>query len=92
MAKIMMWDLKNIFNEYRVAEAICDKAEEAYAEDCENEAVEAEFDRTYKESCRLLEKLINGIVEITGGRIDKKTARMMVLSQRERLESLFNRV
>lgn len=92
MAKIMMRDLKNIFNEYLKAEAICDKAEEAYEADCENEAIEAEFDRTYKESWGLLEKLTDGIVEITGGRIKKRTARMMVISQRERLENLFSRV
>ena len=81
-------ELRKLYREYRIAERICDRAEAAYEADCENEAVEAEFDRTYKESCKILDKLIGGIVEITGGRIDKKTARMMIITKNTEMEAI----
>lgn len=84
-------ELKKLYAEYVEAEAISDAADAAYEADCENEAVEAEFDRTYKEAMAALGKLVDGIVAFTNGAIDKKTARMMVIAKKDRLEAILNR-
>lgn len=82
--------LKNLYNEYIRKEEISDAADEAWENDYDNEELERAFDEAYKEQAEAMNRVIDGIVEITSGRIDKRTAHTMLLKGRDTLTSLFN--
>lgn len=52
---------------------------------------EAEADMLYREVYELSDRIANVIVIITGGHIDKVTARMMVTNKREDVERILNK-
>jgi hypothetical protein len=82
--------LKNLYNEYLKKEEISDAADEAWENDYESEELEAAFDKAYKEQAEAMNEVINGIVEITNGQIDKRTAHTMILKGRDTLTKLFS--
>lgn len=52
---------------------------------------EAEADMLYREVYELSDRIANAIVIITGGHIDKVTARMMMTNKREDVERILNK-
>ena len=52
---------------------------------------EAEADMLYRDEYELSDRIANAIVIITGGHIDKVTARMMVTNKREDVERILNK-
>lgn len=52
---------------------------------------EAEADVLYREVYELSDRIANAIVIITGGHIDKVTARMMMTNKREDVERILNK-
>lgn len=52
---------------------------------------EAEADVLYREGYELSDRIANAIVIITGGHIDKVTARMMLSNKREDVERILNK-
>ena len=52
---------------------------------------EAEADVLYREVYELSDRIANAIVIITGGNIDKVTARMMLSNKREDVERILNK-
>ena len=52
---------------------------------------EAEADVLYREVYELNDRIANAIVIITGGHIDKITARMMLSNKREDVERILNK-
>ena len=52
---------------------------------------EAEADMLYREVYELSDRIANAIVIITGGHIDKVTARMMLSNKREDVERILNK-
>ncbi len=63
-------------------------AEEHYDE-IKSEQYEQEGDSIYEKLYALIENAADQIVSITSGRIDKKTARVMLRTKRTELERLF---
>lgn len=63
-------------------------AEEHYDE-AKSEQYEQEGDSIYEKLYALIENAADQIVSITSGRIDKKTARVMIRTKRTELEKLF---
>ena len=63
-------------------------AEEHYDE-VKSEQYEQEGDNIYEKLYALIENAADQIVSITLGRIDKKTARVMIRTKRTELEKLF---
>lgn len=62
--------------------------EEHYDED-KSEQYEQEGDSIYEKLYALMENAADRIVSITSGRVDKKTARVMIRTKRTELEKLF---
>ena len=85
-------DLKRLFKAYERAEAAANKAYDLYDAEPENDAAEKAFDDAYKAEFKAFESLADGIAEITGGMIDKKTARTMIRVKRAELKALINRM
>ena len=52
---------------------------------------EAEADVLYREVYELSDRIANAIVIITGGHVDKVTARMMLANKREDIERILNK-
>lgn len=52
---------------------------------------EAEADVLYREVYELSDRIANAIVIITGGQVDKVTARMMLANKREDVERILNK-
>jgi hypothetical protein len=52
---------------------------------------EAEADVLYREVYELSDRIANAIVIITGGYVDKVTARMMMTNKREDVERILNK-
>lgn len=63
-------------------------AEEHYDE-VKSEQYEQEGDSIYEKLYTLIENAADQIVSITSGRIDKKTARVMIRTKRTELKKLF---
>ena len=82
--------LKNLYNEYLRKEEISDAADEAWENDYDNEELERAFDEAYRDQAEAMDRVIDGIVEITSGRIDKRTAHTMLLKGRDALTSLLS--
>lgn len=62
---------------------------EEHYDEGKSEEYEQQGDKIYEKLCALIEEVVNQIVSITSGSIDKKTARVMVRTKREALERLF---
>ena len=81
-------DIRTILKHLELAEHILDTLDEEYAKNPENEALEAEWASAFKKERELHDKLEAAIVEITGGKIDRKVAHGLVGKHREALKDL----
>lgn len=75
-------ELKKRLEELERLERIADRAEDEMMADPTNEEKENIFDEAYKAEFAAFMAAANLIVEMTGGRIDEKTARTMVRTKR----------
>ncbi len=82
--------MKELLKALNEAEAIANKFDEAWEADPENEELEKAFDEAYQKEHIAFENLVTEIVKITNGKIDKKTASVMVRAKRTELENLIN--
>lgn len=87
-----MEKLKELFNQLESAEEETLLLDSLIEENPENEAIEAEWDTAYKKEYDIKMSLANHIVEMTSGKIDLKTANMMILSKREQLKTLILKI
>ena len=80
--------LKRMLEELSKLEKISIQAENEMVEDPTNEKKEKVFDEAYKAEFSLFMEIIEFIVKISNGKINEKTARAMVHTQREKILSL----
>ena len=80
--------LKRTLAELEVLEKAGQEAESAYDADFMNPEKESAFDATYKAEWNKAEEAVKLVVKMTGGKIDKKTARAMINSKREEIKKL----
>ena len=87
-----MQKLKELFNQLESAEAETIRLDSLVEENPENESLEEAWDEAYKKEYDIKMLLASHIVEMTGGKIDLKTANMMILSKREQLKTLILKI
>lgn len=83
-----MNELKKRLEKLTMLEKIANQAENEMMEDPANEEKENAFDEAYKEEFAAFMAVSELIIEMTGGRIDAKTARTMVQTKRNEILSL----
>lgn len=88
----MMNEFKTLWNAYRAAEEKMNIIDKAYELDPENEELETKWDVAYKAEYNAKEQVVEKIIELTAGQVDKKTANMMILTKRENLEALIEKI
>ncbi len=84
--------MKELMKALEVAEAKANKADSEWEADPENKELEKAFDEAYTAEHKAFEALVEKIVSITSGRIDRKTAATLIRSKRKELESLVSRI
>lgn len=90
--KDMLKRLKGIEKEMNEKENMSEYWMDEEHQDFEKAArYEAEADVLYREVYELSDRIANAIVIITGGHIDKVTARMMLSNKREDVERILNK-
>lgn len=90
--KDMLNRLKGIEKEMNEKENMSEYWMDEEHQDFEKAArYEAEADVLYREVYELSDRIANAIVIITGGHIDKVTARMMMTNKREDVERILNK-
>jgi hypothetical protein len=90
--KDMLNRLKGIEKEMNEKENMSEYWMDEEHQDFEKAArYEAEADVLYREVYELSDRIANAIVIITGGHIDKVTARMMLSNKREDVERILNK-
>lgn len=90
--KDMLNRLKGIEKEMNEKENMSEYWMDEKHQDFEKAArYEAEADVLYREVYELSDRIANAIVIITGGHIDKVTARMMLSNKREDVERILNK-
>ena len=82
--------MKELLNKLKEAEMMADKADAAWEADPENEELEKAFDNAYEKQWIAFEELVNKIVIVTDGKINKKTAATMIRKKRNEIEMLIN--
>ena len=87
-----MQKLKELFNQLELAEAETIRLDSLVEENPENGALEEAWDTAYKKEYDIKMLLANHIVTFTRGKIDLKTANMMILSKREQLKTLILKI
>ena len=87
-----MEKLKALFNQLEVAEAETLRLDSLVEENPEDETIEAEWDSAYKKEYDVKMSLANHIVSMTSGKIDLKTANLMIQSRREQLKTLILKI
>ena len=87
-----MQKLKELFNQLESAEAETIRLDSLVEENPEDESLEEEWDTAYKKEYDIKMLLASHIVEMTSGKIDLKTANMMILSKREQLKTLILKI
>ena len=87
-----MQKLKELFNQLELAEAETIRLDSLVEENPEDEALEEAWDTAYKKEYDIKMLLASHIVEMTSGKIDLKTANMMILSKREQLKKLILKI
>ena len=87
-----MQKLKELFNQLESAEAETIRLDFLVEENPEDESLEEAWDEAYKKEYDIKMLLASHIVEMTGGKIDLKTANMMILSKREQLKTLILKI
>lgn len=86
-----MKNLKDLLKALKIAEENANKADAAWECDPENEELEVAFDKAYAKEHEAFENLVDEIVKVTAGKIDRNTARTMIIKKRNQLEALINR-
>lgn len=86
-----MKNLKDLLKALKIAEENANKADAAWENDPENEKLETAFDKAYEKEHKAFENLVDEIVKVTGGKIDRNTARTMIIKKRGQLEALIAR-
>ena len=87
-----MQKLKELFNQLELAEAETIRLDSLVEENPEDETLEEAWDTAYKKEYDIKMLLASHIVEMTSGKIDLKTANMMILSKREQLKTLILKI
>lgn len=77
--------------EYRNARSISDMLDRAYMEDPDNAEIERRWDEAYRDYITAMDKLVHEITHITAGKIDRMTARAMVVNRLDDLENICRR-
>lgn len=84
--------MKALLKALEIAENKANEIDAAWDADPENEALEAAFDEAYAAEYKAFEAVVEKIVSITSGRIDRHTASAMLKSKRKEIESLAARM
>ena len=87
-----MEKLKALFKQLESAEAETNRLDALIEENPENEVIEAEWDEAYKKEYDIKMSLASHIVNMTSGKIDLKTANLMIHSKREQLKTLILKI
>lgn len=87
-----MVDIKKLFTALEKAEEITNKLDAQLEAEPENEKISAAWDKAYSKEFKAHEALVAGIVEMTSGMIDDKTARAMIAKKRPELKNLISRL
>ena len=83
-----MKDIKELWNEMMEAEKRSDMLDEAWAEDPENEEIEAEWDEAYADYWNSFNAVAAEIERMSRKAIDKVTAAKLISERRERMGEL----
>ena len=84
--------IKDLFKTYEELNQKANEADEAWNNEPENEELEEAFDEAYEKEYEAFENLVTEIERLTNGMIDKQTARVMVISKREELKAIVERI
>lgn len=84
--------MKELLKALEAAEITANAADAAWEADPENGRLETAFDEAYKAECEAFAAVVDKIVSITSGRIDRKTAATMLRCKRKDIESLVARM
>ena len=87
-----MTQIKKIFAQYEKAEKISNDLYEALEQDPMNEELESKWDAAYEKEYAAHEALVNEIIKITSGMIDRETAKAMIGKKRAELKNLISRL
>ena len=89
--KVSGKELLKKLEKFEELEAAANKKDEAYEAEPENTEAEAAFDKAYKAEFQAMEELLNGIVELTNGKIDTETAKKMLFTKRAELKKILEK-
>lgn len=84
--------IKELYLDYIKVRDAANASEEAYAQEPENESLEQAFDKAYVKESRALYALIDEVVSLTSGAIDRKTARQMIVSREDDFRTIIARI
>lgn len=84
--------IKDLFKTYEELNQKANEADEAWNNEPENEELEEAFYEAYEKEYEAFENLVTEIERLTNGMIDKQTARVMVISKREELKAIVERI
>lgn len=84
--------MKELFKNWEKLNVIANAADEAWALDSENEDLERAFDEAYEAEWKGFNELIEKIVEMTNGQIDKFTASKLLRSKRNEVKQLIEKM
>lgn len=84
--------MKELLKALEAAEIKANAADAAWEADPESAQLEASFDEAYTAECNAFEAVVKEIVSMTSGRIDAKTASVMLRSRRNEIKSLAERM
>lgn len=84
--------MKELFKNYEAAQKRTDEIEKRLDLNPESEELNEAWDKAYSEEYKAWEALINEIVRITKGAINRDTAKAMVATKRAELRSLVERI
>lgn len=84
--------MKELLKALEIAESKANEIDAAWDADPENEALEVAFDEAYAAEHKAFEAVVEEMVSITSGRIDRHTASLMLRSKRKEVEALVARM
>lgn len=84
-------DLEELFEKLKVAEEKTNKAQKEWKKNPESREKEKEFDKAYEAEFAAYEALASEIQKTTDGKIDKKTAGIMIKEKRNELKNIITK-
>ncbi len=84
--------IKGLYLDYIKARDAANASEDAYAQEPENESLEQAFDEAYTKESHALYALIDEVVSLTSGAINRKTARQMIVSREDDFRAIMARI